>query len=129
MHGPGTWILRQQVGGEGEQDLSELRNMHAQVYAQLPKKRVLHIEGCWESASWDVIPMRNTTQLWRCGPRAVPVAGSMANALSPDAVQSYMEQWVHLRYAFHWGHGLAPPSQLTQFNELCKHVGGFSITN
>ena len=52
MHGPGTWILRQQVGGEGEQDLSELRNMHAQVYAELPKKsKVLHKEVCWESAS------------------------------------------------------------------------------
>jgi hypothetical protein len=43
MHGSGTWILRQQIGGKGEQDLSELRNMHAQVYAELPKKsRVLH---------------------------------------------------------------------------------------
>ena len=95
MHGSGTWILRQQIEGKGEQDLSELRNMHAQVYAELSKNsRVLHKEGCWESASWDVFPMRNTTQLWRCGPRAVPVP--MASALSPDAVQSYMEQWVNL---------------------------------
>ena len=48
MHGPGTWILRQQIEGKVEQDLfdSELRNMHAQVYAELPKKsRVLHKEG------------------------------------------------------------------------------------
>jgi hypothetical protein len=97
--------------------------MHAQVYAeyaqaaQLPKKsRVLHKEGCWESASWDVFPMRNTTQLWRCGPRAVPVPGPMASALSPDEVQSYMEQWINMLYAFHWGHGLAPPSLMVHRN-------------
>ena len=97
MHGSGTWILRQQIGGKGEQDLFELRNMHAQVYAELPKNsRVLHKEGCWESASWDVFPMRNTTQIWRCGPRAVPVPSPMASALLPDAVQSYMEQLVNL---------------------------------
>ena len=47
LHGPGAWILRQQVGGEGEQDLTELRSMRAQMYAELPKKsRVLHQEGC-----------------------------------------------------------------------------------
>ncbi len=38
MHGPGTWILQQQVGGKGGQDLTEFRNMHAQIYAELPKK-------------------------------------------------------------------------------------------
>ncbi len=32
-----NWILRQKEGGEGEQDLTELRNMHAQMYAELPK--------------------------------------------------------------------------------------------
>ncbi len=117
MHGSGTWILRQQIGGKGEQDLLELRNMHAQVYAELPKKsRVLHKEGCWESASWDVFPMRNTTQIWRCGLRAVPVPSPMASALSPDAVQSYMEQWVNLRYAFHWGHGRVPHSLMVHRN-------------
>jgi hypothetical protein len=36
MHGPGFWILKQQVWDEGEQDLTELRNMHAQMYAELP---------------------------------------------------------------------------------------------
>ncbi len=100
MHGPGTWILRQQVGGEGEQDLTELCNMQAQMYAELPKKsRGLHREGCWERASWDVFPTRNTTQLWRCGPYAVPVPGPMASAPSPDEVQSYLELWVNMRYA------------------------------
>ncbi len=92
MHGPGTWILRQQVGGEGEQDLTELRNMHAQMYAELPKKsRVLHKEGCWERALLDVFPTRNVTQLWRCCPHAVPVPSPMASAPSPDEVQSYLE--------------------------------------
>ncbi len=97
MHGPGTWILRQQVVGEEEQDLTELRNMHAQMYAELPKKsKVLHKEGCWERVSWDVFPTCSATQLWRCSPRAVPVPNQMASTLSPDEVQSYMEQSVNM---------------------------------
>jgi hypothetical protein len=47
--------------------------MQAKLYAELPKKtRVLHKEGCWEQASWDVFPTRNITQLWK-GPGVVPV--------------------------------------------------------
>ena len=48
LHGPGTWIpsLQQQAGGEGEQDLTELCGMRAQLYVELPKKsRVLHKDG------------------------------------------------------------------------------------
>ena len=47
LHVPGTWILRQQAGGEGEQDLTELRGMRAQMYAELPKgSSFLHKDGC-----------------------------------------------------------------------------------
>ncbi len=48
----------------------------------------------------------------------------MASALSPDAVQSYMEQWVNLRYAFDWGHGLAPPSLMVHRNHQQDMVAG-----
>ncbi len=104
--------MQQQVGGEleEEQDLTELRNMHAQMWAELPKKsRVPYNEECWERASWDVFPTRNITQLWRRSPSVVPVLSQMASALSPDEVQSYLEQWVNMPYAFHWGHRLARP--------------------
>ena len=60
--------------------------------------------------------MRNVTQLWICGPRAVPVPGPMASAPSPYEVQSYLEQWVNMPYAFHWGHGLAPPLLIAHRN-------------
>ncbi len=40
----------------------------------------------------------------------------LASALSSDEVQSYLEQWVKMRYAFHWGHGLAPPLLIAHRN-------------
>ena len=47
-------------------DLSLLRSMQAQLYVELPKKgAVLHKDGCWEEASWDVQPSCYTTQLWK----------------------------------------------------------------
>ena len=59
LHVPGSWILRQQAGSAGEQDLNEMRGMRAQLYVELPKRsRVLHNKGCWEQASWDVFPTR-----------------------------------------------------------------------
>jgi hypothetical protein len=102
LHGPGTWILRQQAGGVWEQDLHELRSMRAQMYAELPKRsRVLHKEGCWEQASWDV--SRTITQLRRSCLCGGSVPSQVVNAPSPDEVQSYIEKWDNLRYAFHWG--------------------------
>ena len=104
LHGPGTWILRQQVGGAGEQDLNELRSMRAQMYAELPKKsKVLINDGCWEQASWDVFPTRTLTQLWRSGQCVGSVPSRVVSAPPPDDVQSYLEKWDNLRYAFHWG--------------------------
>ena len=94
LHGPGAWILRQQAGGEGEQDLTPLRGMRAQLYVELPKKsRVLHKDGCWEQASWDVFPTRTVTQLWRSGQCVVSVQSRVICDPSPDEVQSYIEKW------------------------------------
>ena len=117
LHEPGTWILRRQTGGAGEQDLHELRRMCAHMYAELPKgSRVLHKEGCWEQASWDVFPTRTLTQLWRSGPRAGSVPSRVGSALPPEAVQSHIEKWDNLRYAFHWGHHQDSPLLLAHRN-------------
>jgi hypothetical protein len=51
------------------------------------------------------------------GPSAVPVPAPMASAPSPDEAQTYLEQWVNMRYAFHCGHGLAPPSLIVHRNQ------------
>ena len=76
----------------------------------LPKRnRVLHKDGCWEQASWDVFPTRNITQLWRSGPCVGSVPSRVVSAPPPDEVQSYIEKWDNLRYAFHWGHRLNSP--------------------
>ena len=40
----------------------------------------------------------------------------MVNASSPDEVQSYIETWDNLRYAFHWGHHQNSPSLLVHRN-------------
>ena len=119
LHEPGTWILRRQVGGAGEQDLHELRRMRAHMHAELPKgSRVLHKEGCWEQASWDVFPTRTLTQLWRSGPCAGSVPSRVVSAQPPEAVQSHIEKWDNLRYAFHWGHHQDSPLLLVHRNHL-----------
>ena len=117
LHVPGTWILRQQAGGAGGQNLHELRSMHAQMYAELPKRsRVLHKEGCWEHASWDVFPTRTITKLWRSCLCGGSVPSQVVNALSPDEVQSHIEKWDNLRYALHWGHHQNSPLLLVHRN-------------
>ena len=40
----------------------------------------------------------------------------MVNAPSPDEVQSYIEKWDNLRYAFHWGHHQNSPLLLVHRN-------------
>ena len=78
--------------------------MRAQMYAELPKKsRVLHKDGCWEQASWDAFPTQSITQLWKSGLCVVSVPSRVISAPSPDEVQSHIEKWGNLLYAFHWG--------------------------
>ena len=117
LHEPGTWILLWQARGAGEQDLHELCRMRVHMYAELPKRsRVLHKEGCWEQASRDVFPTRTITQFWRsclCGGSG---PSQVVNAPSPDEVQSYIEKWDNLRYAFHWGGGT------TRIHPCCKCI-------
>ncbi len=98
-HSPGAWALLQHGDRQNDQDLAELKRLHAQKHAELPKRSmVLHRESCWQTASWDVFPNSNTTQLWKITPSneqpAVP-------AVQPIAMQQFLECWESTKYAFH----------------------------
>ncbi len=57
--------MLQQKGNPDEPDLVILW-LIAHLYAELPKESmVLHKEGCWETAVWDVEPLCSVTQLWK----------------------------------------------------------------
>jgi hypothetical protein len=67
---------------------------------------VLHRESCWQTASWDVVPKGNTTQLWKIIPcteqPAVP-------AVKPIAMQQFLECWECTKYFFRWCEDPVPP--------------------
>ncbi len=99
-HSPGAWILLQHSDRQNNQDLAELKRLHAQKYVELPKKSmVLHREGCWQTASWDIFPNGNTTQLWKITP---PNEQPAVPAVQPITMQQFLERWESTRYAFHW---------------------------
>ncbi len=108
-HGPGVWVLLQH-GHDHQKDqvLAELWRLHAQKYVELPKESmVLHREGCWQTASWDVFPTGNITQLWKITPiNGQPTAFA---DLQPIAMQHSLECWESSRYAFHWCEYPVPP--------------------
>jgi hypothetical protein len=89
-HGPETWVLRQHQDQADELDLAELQHLLAKKYIELPKKSMaLHQEGCWETASWDVYPACNTTQLWK-----VSASDKQPEVLADppsDMLQQYLE--------------------------------------
>ncbi len=100
---PGT----AQVHGFCYNDLAELKRLHAQKYVELPKKSmVLHREGCWQTASWDVFPNGNTTQLWKITQSNEQAA---VPAVQPIAMQQFLECWESTKYAFHWCEDPVPP--------------------
>ena len=109
-HNPGVWVLRQQKGNPDEPDLATLWRI-AHLYAELPKESmVLHREGCWETAEWDVEPSTFVTQLWKLDTH--PEVRQQGHTLSPGAVQQQLERGGHHRYAFHWNETPAPPRLL-----------------
>jgi ribonuclease HI len=109
-HRQGMWVLLRHASGPEEPNLATLRRA-AQLYAELPKKSmVLHREGYWESAAWDVESSRFTTQLWRLNMHSEAL--QQDQALHPEAVQQHLSQVDHLRYAFHWRESPIPPRLL-----------------
>ena len=69
----------------------------AHLYAELPKESmVLHREGCWETAEWDVEPSTSVTQLWKLDTH--PEVRQQGHTLSPGAVQQQLERGGHHRY-------------------------------
>jgi hypothetical protein len=60
---------------------------------------VLHREDCWQTASWDVFPNGNTTQLWKIIPSNEQAA---VLAVQPIAMQQFLKCWESTKYAFHW---------------------------
>ena len=107
-HHPGVWVLRQHKGNPDEPDLASLRRI-ARLYAELPKKSmVLHREGCWETAAWDVEPSRYVSQLWRIDTH--PGTLQQGQELHPAAVQQHLDR--RDCYAFHWSEGPVPPRLL-----------------
>ena len=106
-HRQEMWVLRRHASGPEDQNLAMLRRT-AKLYAELPKKsRVLHRDGCWESAAWDVEPSLFTTQHWRLTMHSAALQQNQT--LHPATVQQYLNQPVHLCYAFHWRENPVPP--------------------
>ena len=66
--------------------------------------------------SWDVSPTQTITQLWRSGQHVVSVQSRVISDPSPDEVQSYIEKWDSLCYAFHWGQHQVSPLLLVHQN-------------
>ncbi len=60
------WILRQDRKNESTlRNLSVLRGPGSTLCALIPaRSRVLHGDGCWAEAKWDVVPSGSGTQLW-----------------------------------------------------------------
>ena len=105
-HRPGIWILRQNTGHPDDPDLAILWKI-ARVYAELPKKsRVLHKQGYWETAAWDVKPSSHISQLWRVDTQ------QQDPQLHPTMVQQYLSRGGPHRYAFHWWEDSVPPQLL-----------------
>ncbi len=42
-------------------------------------------------------------------PGVTPEPSQPVRISTPDEVQSHLERWANLRYAFHWGHDRPPP--------------------
>ena len=97
-----VWVLRRH-GKLDDPDLVLLKSMRAQLIVELPKKStVLHADGCWDKAAWDVVPSRCTTQMWRLASAPNPALRVDQVEPSPTAVRQSMEGKGHLRYSFHW---------------------------
>ena len=106
-HSPGVWVLRQQKGNPDEPGLAMLWRA-AHLYAELPKRSmVMHREGCWETAAWDVEPSSFVTQLWKLNTH--PEVRQQAYVLRPGAMQQQLERGGHHQYAFHWNETPVPP--------------------
>ena len=106
-HNPGVWVLRQQKDNPDEPDPAALWRI-AHLYAELPKESmVLHREGCWETAEWDVEPSCSVTQLWKLVTH--PKVRQQGHALCPGAVQQQLERGGHHQYTFHWNETPVPP--------------------
>ena len=115
-HGQAVWVLRRHCKPD-DPDLVLLKSMRAQLIVELPKKSaVLHADGCWEEAAWDVVPSYYATQLWRLA--AHPALRADQAEPSPASVRQSMEGKGHLRFSFHWREDPVPlPLQLYRLNQ------------
>ncbi len=99
---------------QNDEDLAELKRLHAQKYIELPKKSmVLHRESCWQTASWDVFPNGNTTQLWKTTPSNEQPA---VLAVQPIAMQHS------------WSAGKTPDMPFTGVKTLFRLYKKFTAT-
>ncbi len=81
-------------------DLLQLLRDFATTLARVGVGMELHREGCWQTASWDVFPNGNTTQLWK-----TTLSNEQPAVLAdfqPIAMQQSLECCESTRYAFHW---------------------------
>jgi ribonuclease HI len=101
-HEAEIWILRQDHKNESAlRDLNVLRGLGCTLCALIPaRSRVLHGDGCWAEAKWDVIPSRSVTQLWKLCTKKVSDLHRIQ--LQPLAVQQALGHWEQNRYDFHW---------------------------
>jgi hypothetical protein len=83
------------------------------------KSMVLHWEGCWQTASWDVFPNGNTTQLWKITP-----------SNQQPAVLAVQLIATQLRHSNSWSAGKAPDMPSTGVKTLFRCYYKFpAITN
>ena len=78
-----------------------LRGLGSTLCALIPaRSRVLHGDGCWAEAKWDVSPSGSATQLWKLQ----MTKDSNQNRIAPQplAVQQSLGHWGQNRYDFHW---------------------------
>jgi hypothetical protein len=101
-HEAEIWILRQDHKNESAlRDLNVLRGLGCTLCALIPaRSRVLHGDGCWVEAKWDVIPSGSVTQLWKLCAKQVSDLNRIQ--LQPLAVQQALGHWEQNRYDFHW---------------------------
>jgi hypothetical protein len=67
------------------------------------RSRVLHGDGCWAEAKWDVYPSGSVTQVWKvCIKKRLKPEPNCIAAACRSTVQQSLGHWEQNRYDFHW---------------------------
>jgi len=124
-HSREVWILRQHNGTDNG-DLLLLSNLKAQRVAELPRKSaVIHAPLCWEEASWDTLPSRAATQIWKLTPHTLQSQQS-AQPFDADTL-TRLAGGGHHRFAFHW-HEHPIPTRLQLYRQNQQDAERFTWT-